>query len=321
MNIYAIAAILFIVTVIMLQAAYYSYQMITNPDRAAIRRKLKRIALREERQEVSEITRKLVLSEIKTFNSILLRFSPAHQLNRLLLQANARRSAGFFILLSVLLFMSFYLLVSLKYSTLPAFGAGLAGGLSPFVYLSRQKKKRSAKFMRQLPEALDLIARSLRAGHAFSTGMQLAAEEFEDPLGPEFETTLDEINFGVGVPEALRKMTERVECKDLNFFVVAVILQRETGGNLAEIIDKIATLIRERFKLFGKVKALAAEAVLSMYVLLILPFFIGIVIYFLNPDYMSVMFEETIGWFLLGGASIMMIFGAIVMKNMVKIKV
>jgi len=177
------------------------------------------------------------------------------------------------------------------------------------------------KFQAQLPESLDLMARSLKAGHAFSTGMKLAADEFDDPLGTEFSITLDEINFGLGVSDALKNLVHRVECQDLNFFVVAVILQRETGGNLAEIMENIAYLIRERYKLYGKVRTLAAEGKLSMYVLLALPFFIIGALFIMNPAYIKILFIEPAGRIMCAVALFMMIIGAIVMNRMVDIKV
>ena len=178
-----------------------------------------------------------------------------------------------------------------------------------------------AKFQAQLPEALDMMARSLRAGHAFSTGMKLASDEFDDPFGTEFSITLDEINYGLGVPEALKNLVNRVDCPDLNFFVIAVILQRETGGNLAEIMENIAHLIRERFKLYGQIKTLAAEGRLSMYVLLALPFFVAGVLFFSNPSYINTLLTDPAGKFLIGAALVMMVIGAIVMKRLVDIKV
>ena len=177
------------------------------------------------------------------------------------------------------------------------------------------------KFLRQLPEALDMIASSLRAGHAFSTGMKLVADEFDDPLGPEFDATLDEINFGVGMSDALHKMTDRVTCDDLNFFVVAVILQRETGGNLAEIIESISILIRDRFKLHGKIRALAAEGNLSMYVLLAMPFAMTGILMLVNRPYIDALFEDPFGRMMVGFALVLMLLGAVVMKNMIRIKV
>ncbi|MCK5505905.1 MAG: type II secretion system F family protein, partial [Thermodesulfovibrionia bacterium] len=181
--------------------------------------------------------------------------------------------------------------------------------------------RRMKKFQAQLPEALDLMARSLRAGHAFSTGLKLAGDEFDDPLGPEFNLTLDEINYGLGVPEALKNLVNRVNCMDLNFFVIAVILQRETGGNLAEVMENIAHLIRERYKLFGQIRTLAAEGKLSMYVLLALPFFVGGALFFVQPNYVMNLLIEPVGRVMCGIALFMMLIGAIVMYKMVDIKV
>ena len=165
------------------------------------------------------------------------------------------------------------------------------------------------------------MARSLRAGHAFSTGLKLAADEFDDPLGPEFSLTLDEINYGLGVPEALKNLVNRVDCMDLNFFVIAVILQRETGGNLAEVMENIAHLIRERFKLFGQIRTLAAEGKLSMYVLLSLPFFVAGALFISRPNYITKLFTDPVGKVMCIVALFMMLIGAIVMKRMVNIKV
>jgi len=177
------------------------------------------------------------------------------------------------------------------------------------------------KFQAQLPEALDLMARSLRAGHAFSTGMKLAADEFDDPLGTEFNITLDEINFGLGVPEALKNLVNRVDCPDLVFFVVSVILQRETGGNLAEIMQNSAHLIRERYKFYGKVKTLSAEGKLSAVILTIMPFAVAGALYIMNKKYIMTLFTEHIGKVMCGVALVLMVIGAFVMSRIVDIEV
>jgi tight adherence protein B len=244
------------------------------------------------------------------------------RLDRLRYQANATYPAGFFILLSFLFagtgFLGFYLLkISLMLSVI----LGICAGGTPLFYLKIKKNLRMKKFQAQLPESLDLMARSLRAGHAFSTGMKLAADEFEDPLGTEFTIVLDEINFGLGVPDALKNLVNRVDCKDLTFFVIAVILQRETGGNLADIMQNIAHLIRERFKLYGKIRTLAAEGKLSMYVLLALPFFVGGALMVVNKPYIMTLFTEPAGKIMCGVALFMMLVGAYVMRRMVNIEV
>jgi tight adherence protein B len=151
--------------------------------------------------------------------------------------------------------------------------------------------------------------------------MKLAADEFDDPLGPEFDETLDEINFGVGVHDALKNLVNRVDCPDLKYFVVSVILQRETGGNLAEIIESIAHIIRERFKFKGKIRTLSAEGRLSAIILTSLPFLVAIAIRIINPEYMKALYTEPAGKVMAVVAASMMIVGIIIMKRMVQIKV
>ncbi|MGD9972054.1 MAG: type II secretion system F family protein [Desulfatirhabdiaceae bacterium] len=323
MNIYLVALALFFVSVIVIELVTYGYATFKNPDRAEIRRKLHKMRYRSQNLlKSTDITRKTFFSEIPFLNRFLKNISLAHTLQRLLYQANAKYSTGFYFMVMLLLgIVGFYLF---SFQNLPQPIPVLAGGLFgllPLIYLKIKRRSRMEKFLRQLPEALDMLTSSLRAGHALSTAMKLVAEEFDDPLGPEFDVTLDEINFGVSMPDALRKMTERVTCEDLNFFVVAVILQRETGGNLAQILENISLLIRDRFKLFGKIRALAAEGVLSMYVLLALPIGMAGILKFINPGYINTLFENLIGRIMVGFALVMMAIGSVVMKNMIRIKV
>jgi len=255
-------------------------------------------------------------------NKILLRIPGPQRLDRFLQQANAQYRLGVFILVTIILALTGFfagVLITGNYTLSIVIAPALAG--IPFFYLCLKKKKRMEKFQRQLPEALELIARSLKAGHAFPSGMKLAADEFDDPLGPEFDETLNEINFGVSVPDALKNLTDRIDCPDLKFFVISVILQRETGGNLAEIIESLAYIIRERFKLYGKVKILAAEGKLSAIILVAIPFLLIIILRFINPDYINTLFTEPAGRIMAGIAACMMVMGILVMKKMVNIKV
>ena len=165
-----------------------------------------------------------------------------------------------------------------------------------------------------------MIARALKAGHAFTSGMELVAEEFDDPLGPEFDKTLDEINFGVSVQDALKSLAGRIDCPELKYFVVSVILQRETGGNLAEIIASIARLIRERFRLEGKVRILTAEGRLSALILSLLPFGVVLVVRLTNPEYHNNMLSEPMGRVMAGIAMFMMLVGVLVVRRMARLK-
>jgi tight adherence protein B len=165
------------------------------------------------------------------------------------------------------------------------------------------------------------MARALKAGHAFPAGLKMVADEMEDPIGTEFDKTLGEINFGIEVSEALKNLSRRVDCPDLRFFVISIIIQRETGGNLAEILVNIAHLIRERFKLHGRIRVLSAEGKFSAIVLIALPFLVALLLTFLNPDYLRLLITDPIGHFMLGFALVTMILGILVMKKMVAIKV
>ncbi|MFT5525404.1 MAG: tight adherence protein B [Pirellulaceae bacterium] len=203
------------------------------------------------------------------------------------------------------------------------FGPLIALALSvlPFFAMSFKRKRRLAKFGQQLPDALELLARALRAGHSLAAGINLAATEMADPLGKEFTRCFEEQNLGIPLEDSLETMTERVPNLDLRFFATAVILQRQTGGDLAEILDKIGHLIRERFKIWGQVQALTGEGRLSGIVLLSLPPVLFGVMYRLNPKYVSTLFTDEMGQQMLVFAIVMQFVGALVIRQIVNIKV
>jgi tight adherence protein B len=178
-----------------------------------------------------------------------------------------------------------------------------------------------AAFTRQLPDALELISRALRAGHSLAAGFSLAGDEMPDPVSTEFTRCYEEQNLGIPLEEALGNMTDRVPSLDLRFFATAVILQRQTGGDLAEILDKIGSLVRERFQIWGQIQALTGEGRLSGIVLLALPPVLFVVMYRLNPEYCMVLFQDPLGQWMLGGAVIMQVFGALVIRKIINIKV
>jgi tight adherence protein B len=191
----------------------------------------------------------------------------------------------------------------------------------PFVYVYFRRRRRINAFTRQLPDALELISRALRAGHSLAAGFNLVGDEMAEPLRTEFTRCYEEQNLGIPLEEALEGMTNRVPNLDLRFFATAVVLQRQTGGDLAEILDKIGHLIRERFKIWGQIQALTGEGRLSGIVLLALPPVLFVVMYRLNADYTMVLFTDPIGQWLLGGAVVMQLIGAFVIKKIVTIKV
>jgi len=194
-------------------------------------------------------------------------------------------------------------------------------GLMPFVWVVFKRKRRFKRFAKQLPDALELISRALRAGHSLASGFHLVSNEMQDPIGKEFNRVFEEQNLGVPLEDALDTMTDRIPNLDLRFFATAVILQRQTGGDLAEILDKIGYLVRERFKIWGQVQALTGEGRLSGIVLLALPPALFAAVYRLNPDYVMPLFTDPMGRQMLVGGLVMQLLGALVIRKIVNIKV
>jgi tight adherence protein B len=197
----------------------------------------------------------------------------------------------------------------------------LIGGAIPFMVLKMKRSRRMSKFEEQFPEALDLIARALKAGHAFATGLKMAADELEEPVGPEFLKTFDEQNFGLPLKDALENLTHRIPVLDVRFFATAVLIQRETGGNLSEILENLSHVVRERFKILRQVRVYTAHGRLTGYVLLALPAFLSIALMFINPEHMNLLFRERMGQMMLLGAIVMQTFGFLWIKQIVKIEV
>jgi tight adherence protein B len=270
----------------------------------------------------SDIVRKDTMSEIPWLNDLLERVKKLQVLKVLHQQADCQTPLGVFILTAgVLALGGFVVVMSMVQKFILAVMTAALLGAIPYFYLVWQKSQRLARFERQLPEALELVSRALRAGHAFSVGLKMVGEEAANPIGKEFRRVFDEVSMGVALPQALENMTHRLDSVDLRFFITSVLVQRETGGNLAEIIDSLAALIRQRFELQLRVKALSAEGRMSAALLLGLPIVIGIALFKISPEYMKVLFADPMGQNLATFGSIMMILGAVVMKRMVDIKV
>jgi tight adherence protein B len=191
----------------------------------------------------------------------------------------------------------------------------------PFVWVLNKRRVRLKTFASQLPDAMELVARALRAGHSLGAGMHVVAEEMPSPIADEFGRVYDEQNLGIPVEDSLRNICERVPNLDLRFFVTSVAIQRQTGGDLAEILDKIGHVIRERYKILGQVKALTAEGRLSGVVLIALPFVLFLVMLHIKPDYVQVLWTEPLGIKMAVFGLLMQIFGALVIKKIIDIKV
>jgi len=211
-----------------------------------------------------------------------------------------------------------FMFTHLWWAALLAFVGGL--GIQPML-LKRKRSARIYKFEEHFPEALDLLSRAVRAGHAFSAGMKMVADELDDPVGPEFRKAFDEQNYGLPLKESLNGLADRIPLLDVKFFATAVLIQRETGGNLAEILDNLANVVRERFKIRRQVRVHTAHGRFTGYVLMALPGFLAVALMFINPEHMNLLFEESIGQMMIAVCIVMQAIGFIWIKQIVKIEV
>ena len=202
-----------------------------------------------------------------------------------------------------------------------AFVPAIAASMFPTLYVMKKRKARLRRFEELFPESLEFVARSMRAGHAFSVSLEMIHREFQEPLAGEFRRTFEEHNLGLPLEVALQKLAKRVPSLDVHFFVSAVLLQKRTGGNLAEILDKLAYVIRERFKLRGRIRAISAHGRMTGLALTCIPIAVGIIMFYTNPDYMRFFFFDDVGQIMLACAIVLQIIGYTIIKQIVKIEV
>jgi tight adherence protein B len=269
-----------------------------------------------------ELIKKELLSGVPAFNKILLQFSHTSRLKKIISQADMKMKVGTFILLSLAL-SAIGVVVSNQFLRMIPVNLVIGGFLAfiPLMVVLYKKNKRFRKFEELFPEALDLLTRAVKAGHAFNTGIEMIADEMPEPIAKEFRITYDEQNFGLPLKQALFNMVDRVPLLDLKFFVTAVMMQKETGGNLAEILTNLSHVIRERFKIMGEVRTFSAQGRLTGYILTAVPVAMGFILSMMNWDYMSALFKEQIGHYMLAGAGFCQILGYLIIRKIVNIKV
>ena len=248
----------------------------------------------------------------------------------LLEQANINFLPGHFLLLSIFLGLAGLFggfLLGRWGSPIPMRGVvlgllfALILGALPYLFLLDQRRKRIKKFTEQFPDALEMMSRSLRAGHGFSVSMQMVAQEMPDPVGTIFRWGAEEQNLGLNLHEVMNNMARRMPTLDIEFFASAVAIQRETGGNLAEIMDKLGHVVRDRFRILGQIRIYTAQGRMSGFILAALPIAMALLIYMINPNYLLTLVKEEIGWYLIGFALSFQVVGFFVIKRIVNIKV
>jgi len=319
---------IFITVVLLFEGGYYFVHSRSRGarDEQRVKERLQSWTERPELNKTPDLIVKETYSDIPWLNALLAKLKEQQYAARLAKvhdQAKAPYSLAVYLLASAFLAVFGALLGSRAIIGQPFIMLGCAGaGMAmPWGYLYYRKWHRLGEIQRQLPDSLELIGRALRAGHALFVGMKMVGSEMRDPIAGEFQRGFDEISMGVSVPESLSHMADRVELMDVKFFVTSVNIQRETGGNLAEIIDSLGRLIRKRFELNMKVRALSAEGRISAVVLMSLPIGLAVVLHLVNPEYLEPLFTDPMGQTMVTVAVTMMILGGIVMKRMIAIKV
>jgi tight adherence protein B len=274
------------------------------------------------KDEVVDLRKEELFSAVPWLNRWLLRLEVAPRLRVLLYQANLKWTVGGVILMSLTcLLIPAYLIYLRTGAIVLALLIGVLLGGIPFFYVLSKRKQRFARFEQGLPEAIDLIVSALRAGHSLVSALGLVANESPDPIGPEFKICFDEQNYGLDLRTALDNLVARVPLQDLRIIVTAILIQRSSGGNLAEVLDKAAYLVRERFRLRRQVRTHTAQGRLTGWILTFLPVVLGIALYLVNPDTMSLLWHRDLGLKLLYSAGVMTIVGALVIRKIVNMEV
>lgn len=319
-----IAAFTFLLVVLVLAAVLF---LSTGGGRQEqIRRRLEAIEKAQTRGNNTlelHLLRDELLSDVPALHRALLRWSWTTTLGRLMAQAGMKTKPGRLVLISAVLclgggFLAHHLVVANP--LIIALAAG-AGGFAPFAVVAIKRHRRLREFEKNFPEAVDLLGRAIRSGHAINTGIEMIAKEIPEPVAGEFRVTFEEQNFGLPLKDSLLNLSERVPLIDVRFFVSALLVQKETGGNLAEILDTLSRVIRERFKIYGEIRIKTAQGRLTAGILIALPPAMMVALGILNPPYVRLLFEDAWGPYMLGVAATLQIIGSIILWKIVDIEV
>ncbi len=290
-----------------------------------IRERLATVQKAPEREPEEELAllRDEQLSKIPAFDTLLRRSARVSAMQDALLQAGMKYRAGNFLLICILcgVFAGLWLPFSTREIPPSPGPRSSSAHFLPYSFVSYRRQKRFEKFEELFPEAIDTLARAVRAGHAFTTALEMISNEISEPLASEFRKLFEEQKFGMPVRDALMNLTERVPLVDIKFFVTAVMLQRETGGNLAEILDNLSYVIRERFKIQRQVKVHTAQGRLTMLLLMAMPPAVVTILYIFSPEFVHPLFYDPIGHALLVASIALQTIGYFVIRKIIKIQV
>ena len=319
-----ISFLVFLFALFLVLGAYLLATHGSDAKRARLQKRLSDALLHSSHTEDVEVVlaRNELMSEIPWLNRSLVRVQAALQLKRMLDQADLHITPSRLIMFSGMAGMLAVLAISvISFSILLMIVAGVVAAAMPFLHVWWTRKKRFDSFLEHLPDALDLMARALSAGHAFSESMHMVSAEMPEPIATEFRKTYEEQNLGLSLKLALENLTQRIPLLDLRMCVTAVLIQRETGGNLAEILEKVAYTIRERFRIMGDLKTLTTSSRMSAWLLCGLPIFVTMVISVMNPEYMAVLWKDQRGHYLIATALFLQATGMLIVRKILRIKI
>lgn len=320
---YLFGTLIFIAVVLFIEGAYLTWNSSKGPEANRIARRLRILSAgaRGEGGDVS-IVKDRLLSNSPAMQRLLLGLPRVHAIDRLLQQSGLPWNVATLLGISAALFLgTFFSMGLFAIPVLIKLAGAAALAAVPYLYVVRARDKRMTRFDEQLPDALDLMGRALRAGHAFPTALKMVADEASEPLASEFAVVFDEVNFGIAMQDALMNLATRVPSTDLRYFVIAVLIQRETGGNLSELLSNISKIIRDRIKLLGQVRVLSAEGKMSAWVLGLLPFGAALMIQLGNPEFLEVLYTDPAGRKMIAFCLVMMVLGVLAMRKIIKIRV
>lgn len=322
-NFFPILAIVsFVAVVLFVEGLYLMWNSYKGPEAKKIEQRLRALSASSDHSERAAVLKNRMLSEVPVIEQLLLGIPRINNLDRFLLQSGLDWTVAKLLLVSLLFGGAVYMVLSFVIVPLPLqLGIVLAATFLPWAYVQWRRSKRLRRMEQQLPDTLDLIGRALRAGHALPSGLQMVGDEMPDPIAREFRITHDEINFGVSMQQALTNLSERVPSTDVRYFVVAVLIQREAGGNLTELLDNLSKLIRNRLKFHGKIKVLTTEGRMSAWVLGLLPFVLAGLLNFANHDFISILWTDPTGIKITSVVLGMMAVGATWLYKLIQIRV
>jgi tight adherence protein B len=319
-----ISFLVFLFGLFLVLGAYLLATHGTDAKRARLQKRLSEALLHSAHTEDTEVVlaRAELMSEIPWLNRSLMRLQAALQLKRMLDQADLHITPSRLVMFSGMAGMLAALAASvITISILVMIVCGILAAALPFVHVWWTRRRRFDLFLEHLPDALDLMSRALSAGHAFSEAMHMVSAEMPEPIATEFRKTYEEQNLGLSLKLALENLIDRIPLLDLRMCVTAVLIQRETGGNLAEILEKVAYTIRERFRIMGDLKTLTTSSRMSAWLLCGLPIFVTIAITAMNPDYMTVLWKDQRGHYLIATALFLQATGMLIVRKILRIKI